>query len=357
MRKIKILYLYSEPAEYFVACLRHLEKNYHVDIHVVKWPVHIDAPFRFNFPEGATVYNREDFNDKDLMDLAKSIHPDLIYCCGWMDKGYIQVCKHFRPGIPVLGGMDNQWTGSMKQQIARLVSPLTIKRYFTHMFVAGKPQREYAQKLGFSDDQIFEGYYSSDTKLFHGIYEKARDKKKKHFPLRFLYVGRYTKQKGLLDLWDAFVELQDELETSWELWCCGTGELEADKPVRSDITHFGFLQPEELAEVAEEAGVFVLPSYSEPWGVVVHEFASAGFPMICSDKVGAATKFLENEKNGFVFEAGNPDRLKYVIKKMMQLKEDVLFEMAEKSATLAKKITPETWSRTQLRLIEQQNRS
>lgn len=352
MKTIKILYLYSELAEYFAACIRHLEANENVEIHIVKWPVNSDAPFQFSFPDSVSVYDRERYSGADLLELAKSIDPDLIFCCGWMDREYIWVCKAFNGNIPVIGGMDNQWTGSAKQQIARVVSPFTIQRYFSHMFVAGSPQREYARKLGFADDKILEGYYSADVNLFNDIYEKNRRKKRENFPHRFLYAGRYSEEKGVRDLWSAFIELQEERSSDWELWCCGTGRLEDEKPDRKDIKHFGFLQPAELAEVASGAGVFLLPSHAEPWGVVVHEFAAAGFPLICSDKVGAASAFLEDGWNGFSFSSGSREELKRVMKKLMDTPDDQLFEMGERSVKLASAITPETWGRAQIRLVE-----
>lgn len=352
MKRIKILYLYSELAEYFVACIRHLEAHENVEIHIVKWPVHSDAPFQFSFPDNVSVYDRERYSGAELLELAETIDPDLIFCCGWMDREYIRVCKVFNDNIPVIGGMDNQWTGSAKQQIARMVSPFTIQRYFSHMFVAGSPQREYARKLGFADDKILEGYYSADVNLFNKIYEKNRRKKRESFPHRFLYVGRYSEEKGVRDLWAAFIELQQERASDWELWCCGTGVLDNEKPERKDIQHFGFLQPSELAEVASRAGVFLLPSYVEPWGVVVHEFAAAGFPLICSDNVGAASKFLEHGQNGFLFSTGSRQQLKKMMGKIMDTPDDQLFDMGEQSVRLASAITPETWSRVQMRLVE-----
>jgi len=351
MKRFKILYLYSELAEYFVACIRHLEKNYDVEIHLVRWPVNSEAPFLFEFPENVKVYERNSLNGTELVDLAKKIDPDLIYCCGWMDKGYLNICKMFNNRIPVLGGMDNHWTGSLKQQLAKLLSPFTIQRYFTHMLVAGEPQRVYAKKLGFSDKQIIEGYYSADYYKFYEIYKQFKEKKENQFPHKFLFVARYIEKKGLKDLWKAFIQLDDERSMDWELWCCGSGDLEKDKPAHKKIRHFGFVQPEELAVIAAQTGVFVLPSHFEPWGVVVHEFGAAGFPMICSHEVGASTKFLNQDENGFKFKAGDIEALKSAMRKITELSDNELIAMGKKSVELASGITPETWSKNQIDLI------
>ncbi|MCC7050352.1 MAG: glycosyltransferase, partial [Bacteroidia bacterium] len=96
--------------------------------------------------------------------------------------------------------------------------------------------------------------------------------------------------------------------------------------------------------IMQQADVFILPSLIEPWGVVVHEFAAAGFPIICSDKVGAASAFLISEKNGFLFKADDINELKNVIKKMILMSDDEFSNMRTVSHQLAQNITPKKWA-------------
>ena len=110
------------------------------------------------------------------------------------------------------------------------------------------------------------------------------------------------------ELWQAFVELQTEQPNEWELWCLGIGDI---KPIEHPkIKHFGFVQPKDLATYTSQTGVFVLPSRFEPWGVVVHEFAASGFPLLLSNQVGAKEQFLQETKNGFEFKSENVSGLK-----------------------------------------------
>jgi glycosyltransferase involved in cell wall biosynthesis len=44
----------------------------------------------------------------------------------------------------------------------------------------------------------------------------------------------------------------------------------------------------------------------ESWGLCVNEAMAAGKPVIVSNKSGSAIDLVENGKNGFIFEAGNP---------------------------------------------------
>lgn len=347
----KILFLYTELADYIVSCLKELESP-EIEIHLVKWPVKGEAPFKLNIPERVLLYERGDYEIKDLVSLAEKIQPDLIFSSGWIDKGYVAVCKHFYGKTPTVTGMDNHWSGSVKQQIARLTSTFTIKKYFSYIWVPGQPQELYAQKLGFKDSQILQGFYCANTAYFNGIYNNHLPLKKKAFPKKFLYVGRYVGFKGIFDLWNAFVELQEEKPNDWELLCLGTGDVWDQRIQHPKIKHAGFVQPSEMESYLKQTGVFILPSHREPWGVVVHEMAAAGFPLICSNTIGAASKFLEEGRNGFLFEAGSKEALKKQMKKVMEMDQDELVEMGGYSHELAQKITPKKWVKEISRLLK-----
>ena len=350
MKKKKIVFLYTELATYFLACIEKLLQYPDVEVHIVRWPVNKEAPFNFYFSNNVKIYDRNDYSSiGQLQKLISTIAPSVIYTSGWIDKGYLKICKHYKNKIPVVVGLDTQWQGSIKQHILTLLSPFKILNYFTHCWVPGKLQYEYALRLGFKKEQILTGVYSCDFDLFHDQYLANKKSRQDQFPERFIYVGRYIEHKGITDLWQAFIELQNESPNDWELWCLGTGGI---KPIEHQkIKHFGFVQPNELPKYIKETGVFVLPSHFEPWGVVVHEFAAAGFPIICSDQVGALTAFVEHNINGYVYEAGNTAELKNQLKKVMQLSDVELFEMGENSTKKAQKITPEIWSETLMKLI------
>jgi glycosyltransferase involved in cell wall biosynthesis len=217
--------------------------------------------------------------------------------------------------------------------------------------VPGKPQRQFAKKLGYKSSEISEGFYSADVDLFSSYFEKAKESKMSNFPKRFIYVGRYVKHKGIFDMWNAFIELQKEQPNDWELWCIGTGDEFDNKIEHGKIKHFGFVQPENFLEYIEKTGVYILPSYVEPWGVSLHEFAAAGFPLVCSDKIGASEKFIKKGKNGYVFPAGDIEAIKDAFRKVIDLSENELLDMQKKSIELSLLITPKKWANTLMKLL------
>jgi len=345
---LKILFLYTEIADYFLAsCKALIAKD--AEVHVVRWPVNKEAPFQFAYPEGMKVYERTTFNDDTLLELVQKINPSIIVCSGWVDKGYLKVCKKIKQTTTTVLTLDNHWRGDLKQRIAAFISPFYLKTRFSKCWVPGSLQFEYARKLGFKKEHIETGFYSCDFDLFHNQYLANKAQKEKQFPKRFIFVGRYYAFKGINDLWTAFIQLQNEFPNEWELWCLGAGDIE---PIQHEkIKHFGFVQPKDLPQFIKDTGVFVLPSHFEPWGVVVHEYAAAGFPIVCSDEVGARVAFVEQGVNGYIYKSGNIQQLKESLKKIMTLKEEKLILMGEKSVEKAKLNTPEVWADKLMKMV------
>jgi glycosyltransferase involved in cell wall biosynthesis len=350
--KPKILFLYTEIAHYFLACVKELHKS--ADIAIVRWAVNSEAPFRFEFHPQWQVFERNQFVSKELIAFSEEYNPDIIICSGWVDEGYNAVAKHWMGKIPTILSLDNHYTGSIRQQIGRVLSNFKLHNRFSHAWVPGAPQQIFARKLGFKESQILTGFYSADVYHFKAIYDKTMEEKRKEFPHRFLYMGRYVDFKGVNILWDAFIEANDQVPEAkkWELWCVGTGELWESRKQDEHIKHFGFVQPKELEAIVKNTGVFVLPSHKEPWGVVVHEMAVAGFPLICSDKVGACSTFLDENLNGIYFKSGNKDALKTALLKIMNSNDQTLIKMGEESHEKGLELSPKEWAETLLTVLD-----
>jgi len=342
-----------ELAGYVVACINELARlSPELEISVVRYAVNKEAPFQFSIDESISLYERNEHETKDLIKLVGKIQPNLIFCSGWSDKGYMATVKHFRKSIPAIVAFDNQWQNTLKQVVATLVAPFFLTNNFRYSWVPGEKQHQYAVKLGFDKERIFTGVYSADYPLFESVYNKTIAAKRTHFPKRFLYVGRYIAHKGIRDMWEAFIQLQEEQPNDWELWCIGTGELHDSAIQHPKIKHCGFVQPNDMEEYLAQTGVFILPSHFEPWGVVVHEMAAAGFPIISSHHVGANEAFVEDGNNGRIYESGSVQELKQAMMEMVNCSDEELIEKAEYSNKLAGTITPKSWSETVMKLLD-----
>ncbi len=339
---MNVVFLYTELADYFIKCCEVLAED--TNVHIICWPINKEAPFEFKTSKKIKVYPKTNYNPQQLVDLVSSLEPDVLVCSGWVDKDYLKIAKTYFKKIPTVLTCDTHWNGSIKQYAAIVLSRLFLLDRFSHAWVPGNAQTNYVKKLGFKPNTIHQGFYCCDLSKFNSIYETQKLNKQSNFPKRFLYVGRYYDFKGIEDLWKAFIEFQNEEPSEWELWCLGTGNI---TPINHPkIKHFGFVQPKDLEPIIEKTGVFILPSRFEPWGVVVQEYAAAGFPMILSKHVGAKEVFLEENKNGFSFQSSNTNDLKKQLKKAIQLSTKELLLMSEKSHEMSQKINQHQWSKT-----------
>lgn len=349
---MKVLVLYSEIAGYFIACVRRFVELHGATVHVVRWPINPEAPFRFSDHPKIIYHERKDLDDAGLMRLAAEIDPDALYVSGWIDKPYLKVARHyFRLGRPVIAAFDTQWRGDFRQRVATWISPFVFRRRFTHAWVPGMFQYEYARRLGFPRDRILTGMYSADTALFDAVYAPAMEGKRHRYPHRLIYVGRYLALKGVLELYHAFKEVSEAMQHDWELVLIGNGPLKDELKETKNIHFRDFVQPHELPDLAMEAGALVLPSRSDAWGVVLHEFAAAGLPLISTDAAGAITAFVKEGYNGFVHQRNDKDSLKQVLKQLFAQTDDQLRLMGTRSHELSKQISPDTWAATLFHVV------
>ncbi len=344
---MKLLLLYMELADYTVECLRALKKsNPEVEIHVVAYPVNPEAPFDFDFSDIGKLYNRDKFDHEKIQLFSDKLVPDLIICSGWTDRSYLKVIRTWKNKAKTVLCMDNKWLGTLKQKIACFGARLYLPRIFDYIWVPYHQHAKFAKRTGFAENRIKLGFYTASVSKFQRYYTANKLSKENEFPKVLVCVARYIPQKNLKMLWDAFTELDKEHDLSWQLWNLGQGDGFDRRVEHPKIKHHGFVQPKDIPAIIEKSGVFVLPSLSEPWGVVVHEFAAAGFPMLVSSHVGSHEAFVETGANGFVFDPTNKKDLKEQLISIFNCEPLELQNMGEKSTELANRFNHETWINT-----------
>lgn len=161
-----------------------------------------------------------------------------------------------------------------------------------------------------------------------------------------LYVGRLSEEKGLYTLVDAIAILNDRGVNARAV-LVGSGPCAGDlksyiELKDANVQMMGFTEGAGLTKIYIAADVFVLPSFSEAWGLVVNEAMEAGLPVIVSDKVGAQEALVRNDLNGRVFPAGSADMLAQNIMYMYRNR-DLLSNMSESASQVIKNHTIESW--------------
>lgn len=115
---------------------------------------------------------------------------------------------------------------------------------------------------------------------------------------RFLYIGRLSPEKNL-----PFIISYFKKKPNYSLSIVGDGpefdELKKDAP--ANVFFLGYKKNTMLGEIFSNHDNLILPSVSEPWGLVIEEALYFGLPILCSEQVGAAEDLVINLKTGCVF--------------------------------------------------------
>jgi glycosyltransferase involved in cell wall biosynthesis len=339
---MKILYLYSEIMGYNLPIFAELARHHGAEVHVVHWDKNKLTPFSPEPISGVTFYARSSYTNIELQSFVKKMTPDLIYVSGWMDHGYLSACASAKErGTTVVVGFDSQWTGSLRQRLGVLFMRLHFrKKHFSFAFVPGPLQAAYARNIGFAEEEIIPNLLSADTAIFKQAAATLEHSKRSVYPQNFLYVGRFAEMKGIDILVKAFEIYKEKYKGTWTLTCIGNGPMLDLLSQNPDIITHAFMTQPELVKQASEAGAFILPSRLDPWGVVVHEFAAAGLPLILSNHVGAREQFLVEGQNGCTVKDDSPEALANAMQKISTQSDSNLIQMGKLSATLAQKINP-----------------
>jgi len=127
----------------------------------------------------------------------------------------------------------------------------------------------------------------------------------------FIYVGRFSKEKGLGDLLDAFRKVHETIPGA-KLNLVGAGALNSSLIERveklglsSTVCFLGSMNLEQFAPLLMESAALVLPSNSEPWGLVVNEALSYGCPVVVSNVCGCVPELVRDGITGYSFPVGD----------------------------------------------------
>ena len=147
-------------------------------------------------------------------------------------------------------------------------------------------------------------------------------------PKNFIFVGRLIDYKNLFHFLDAFHLARQKSKENWGVIILGDGELKTDLQQfisNKNIQNVSFqsgVSWQQVPQYLALSNVLVLPSYSEPWGLVVNEAMACGLPVIVSEKCGCAIDLVKNGENGFIVEPDNIEQLTNLMLKFMNQEVD-----------------------------------
>lgn len=220
--------------------------------------------------------------------------------------------------------------------LTELVESYT-KWFYHQMDTIKVSTREYEHLLtgrGFDASKIQFLNKAIDTELF-SYKESAKDKLLHQLNvsdgINLLYAGRISKDKHL----DLLVEIYKNISqkrSDVNLILVGDGPyFDALKDKMKDFERVFFtgkIPRKELPEIYSSSDVFVFPSTTDTFGMVVMEAQSCGLPSVVSS-VGGPKEILIDGKTGYIVQNGNVNEWVEKIEALIELKENQPLQFSE----------------------------
>lgn len=232
-----------------------------------------------------------------LIKLMLSIHCEKVIYAGWIAPEY-NLYSFFSPKRKNVMVCESSRFESSLKGIKGWVKRRIIGR-MSCVLPSGKPHEELFLQIG------YKGIIHPTGSV--GIFYKGERKERTtpNRPLRYIYVGR------LIDIKNVALLIEEFNRNGKSLTIVGKGVLETElkKQAKPNINFTGFIDNNKLGDVYQAHDVFILPSKSEPWGLVVEEALYWGLPVIVSNKVGSSIDMVKDLHTGCIFQSENINSL------------------------------------------------
>ena len=235
-----------------------------------------------------------------------ALQPDLVHVRGLWRQGSL-VARHWKKRYPdrklivQSAGMLEPWARKRKSWLKRLYFSYAESRLFDccdAVHATSAAEAKNLNKLGIPKDKIFiieEGIFIPSESRLHRLQLSG--------PRKLLFLSRIHPKKGIELLLEALALLRP---TQWICQIVGMGEAAYIAALKSRIKllnldsvveFVGPLYGAQKERAFQEASAFILPTYSENFGIAVAEAMSWGLPVITTTETPWSV--LENPAMGW----------------------------------------------------------
>ncbi len=252
----------------------------------------------------------------------EAIRPDLVHLHGiwqWQIHTAAKISRKMgiRYVIAPRGSLD-PWSLEQKKWKKRLAMWLYQRRDLRRaaaLHATAASEAGYLRGLGFTQTIILSpnGVVTPSAESWEAC--RQANPKRKDGRRRMLFVSRMHQKKGVLELVEAFARLPIEARKDWEVELVytlnGPTERAYEGQVKARVRELGLdgefiftgpLMDERKWEAYRRADLFVLPTHTENFGIVIAEALWAELPVITT--TGAPWKELETAHCGWWVDFG-----------------------------------------------------
>lgn len=235
-------------------------------------------------------------------ELAKE-EPDFVLLPGWAHPSSWQAAAWCRRNDVPYGVMFENWKPQSKTSIPARATERVRSAMLNSAAVAlpaGKRAAEFAATI--TDTQV---------RILHANVADVDEARKATTGIercdvkRVLYLGRLMEHKGIdivLDMAEALTALGIRVDLAGD----GPSREAVETAERTGaLTFHGSVTGDDKYALMARARMVLVPSFEEPWGVVVQETLACGTPVLASSEVGCTPEFIEAGVTGAVL---SPDR-------------------------------------------------
>jgi len=245
--------------------------------------------------------------------------PDEVYISTPGPVGLVGLLASRLLSVKSTGIYHTDFTGEVQEivkndSLTNLVEAYT--RWFfdsvTELKTTSRQYIDYLERRGISRHKMSVFSRGIDAKLFRPVAKKG------DAPMTLCYAGRVSKDKNLKFFFDIF----DELEQKYDLRLIIAGHgpysdaVERYAEGRDNIIVKGEIEHSQMPDVYGEADLFVFPSNTDTFGMVVLESQACGVAGVVSD-MGGPKEIIEHGKTGYAVAASDykawTERLTYMI--------------------------------------------
>jgi len=297
-----------------------------------------------------------------LVQRMLAFNPDVLTLTGYYDPAQLLLLLIAKlRGIKVIMQNESTQVDQTRRGFREWIKRRIVSLY-DGFFCFGTHSADYMLELGVPPRKILLKKNAVDNDTLLTAYNRAlphRAEQQRALGLKphnFVYVGRLVTVKNLAALLQAFGEARQQTARGldWGLVLVGDGDQRAhlqrqvEELGLSDAVRFIDGQPwYRVPDYLALADVLVLPSLSEPWGLVVNEAMVCGMPVVVSDRCGCAVDLVRDGQNGYLFDPSQSDALTQTLLRFINGEADVT-RMGRESKRLIAPYAPDAVAREML---------